>query len=70
MDSDISAHLNAGLNGQGTYKNEQTQKDYDVHDKGLKWISFAVSTRDHLVHFTYPSVYYVFFGWREELDRV
>ena len=68
--SDIAAHLNAGLHRQGTYHNKQTQEDYDVHNQGLKWISFAISTSDYLINLAYASVDYVFFGRREEFDGV
>ena len=68
--SDIAAHLNAGLHRQGTYEDKQAQEDYDVHNQGLKWISFAISTSDHLIDLAYASVDYVFFRRCEELDGV
>ena len=68
--SNIAAHLNAGLHRQGTYKNKQTQEDYDVHNQGLKWISFAISTSDYLINLAYASVDYVFFWRRKEFDGV
>ena len=70
VDCDIAAYLDAGLNRQSTDKNDQTQKDYDVHYEGLKWISFAVPTSDHLIYFANTSVDYIFFRGFEESNRV
>ena len=62
----VTADLHTGLDRDGSQKDEQAQEDHNVQDKSLKRAITTVSTDEHLVGFSDPSVHDVFLRRRKK----